>query len=1020
VSRTLRLASFVLIAAAVALVAAWLLRRPLSEAVVARWFAAQGVPATYRVTALSPNAVTLADVVLGPAAAPDFRAGQVDVQLGWSPFRPRVDRVTLTRPTLRAVLGPRGLSLGSLDRFLPAPGAPATPLPDIDLRLVDARMTLATRAGTVAVTGSGAGRLRGGFAGRFVVRDTQLAASGCAGRLPGATLAVVTTRDAVRVIGDGAAARFACGDRAAVEGLGWHADIRLPPTLDRYTAKLTATTGSARGGGLAAAGLKVVADGAAATLAGPVAGAAMVAARGIAGPSVRAGRATATGNYRFDAATGNATLTAALDARQASIALPLGPLRTVAAQGAGTLVRPLADALAARLAAAARNFDGRGTVTAARRDGTTTGALDGVTLTAATGVRLVQTGRVALGEAGVALDGSLALAGGGLPAAALSGAGRWRRGAATGTGTLTIARWAVPGAAIGASRFVLAATRDGVGIAGNVRVSGALGGGIVATGLGLPVDARIDRGGGIVFGRRCLPVEWAGLTRGDLRLAAGRIVACPGARPMLTLAGARLAGSATIGATALRGTMGRTGFALTATPLRFDLAGATKRPRVALAAVTLAGQFGSRRGRATVEGSFDIADRRGQGRIHAAALDDPGSPVLIDGGAATWRLAGAQLDIAGASARIVDRTAPARFQPLRVADAGATLANGTLRAQGSVRLAATGAPLGRFNARHDIGSGSGDARLDTGRLMFGPALQPYEITESLRGIVANVRGPVVGSGQVEWTTAGIISRGTLRIDTLALATEALGPIDGIAGTIVFDDLLALTTPPGQSLKVARINPGVPVDDGVVVFRLLGPDAAAIASILWPYAGGTLVLAPVTIRAGDVRREFLITVDGLDAQLFLQRFEIKNLNVTGRFDGRLPLIFADGHGRIAGGRLVARPGGGLVQYVGELGSEQVGAAARLAFDALRRLRYRDLTLDLDGDLDGELVTEVHFAGSNEAAATLPGGPLPLKVTGLPFRFGITVRAPFRALLGTASSFSDVRPLLRAPAQSVQPK
>ena len=71
-------------------------------------------------------------------------------------------------------------------------------------------------------------------------------------------------------------------------------------------------------------------------------------------------------------------------------------------------------------------------------------------------------------------------------------------------------------------------------------------------------------------------------------------------------------------------------------------------------------------------------------------------------------------------------------------------------------------------------------------------------------------------------------------------------------------------------------------------------------------------------------------------------------------------------------------------------------------------------------DGELVTQLRFAGTNETPATLGGGPLPIRATGLPFRFNVTVRAPFRALLGTASSFNDVRPLIRPAANGVQPQ
>jgi hypothetical protein len=52
---------------------------------------------------------------------------------------------------------------------------------------------------------------------------------------------------------------------------------------------------------------------------------------------------------------------------------------------------------------------------------------------------------------------------------------------------------------------------------------------------------------------------------------------------------------------------------------------------------------------------------------------------------------------------------------------------------------------------------------------------------------------------------------------------------------------------------------------------------------------------------------------------------------------------------------------------------------------------------------------------------------VRAAGLPFKFNVTVRAPFRRLLGTAASFSDAREVIKsaAPAdpdaaQPVQPR
>ena len=999
----------------VAVAALWLLRQPLSEALAARWFAAWAVPAHLKIAALSTSAVSLEDVTLGPPRAPDFHADRVYVRLHWSSITPQLEAITVIRPALLATLGPRGLSFGSLDRLLPMPGAPPAPLPDLDIRLVDGHATLVTRAGTLALNGSGAGRLRGGFAGRFSLADTRLQTNGCAAIVSGATITVTTAPIGVRVAAEGRLPRLACKTAVATSA-AWRGEVKFPPDFSKYAARAAIQTGAVRAGKLEAAATDSSVTAEAVKLTNQLTGQLSINAINIHAPSTGAGASSVSGPYSMDPVTGEVAAKLGVTIVRASAKLPLQRLHEVASELDGTLADPLAAVLTRQLDAASRDFMLTATVVASRRQGVTSAAFTRAAITARTGARLLQRGRVELNSNGIGFEGGFELSGGGLPGMSMIGRGSWRNGWPAGSASVTMTRWTASNAAIERLRLDAVAAGDSVTATGDIDVSGRLGDGAAVKELDLPVAATFDRSGNLIFGERCLPVTWSRLSLGTVRLAAGRVVACPAGAPMLTRRGGVIRGGAQTPVLTLRGEAGEAPLTLIATAVRIGLTG----PRLTLKAVTVAGQVGSRRGRATIDGSYDLAGAGGGGRMHAAMLDDLGLPVLVDDAATTWRLAGAKLMLIDASARIVDRAAPARFQPLRATKVKAALADGVLLAQGDLRLAAAGTRLGGFNVRHDLGSGSGTATLETGPLAFGPTLQPYEITDSLRGIVANVRGPVSGRGRFDWTSDTLTSHGTLRIDKLALATEALGPVDGIDGEIMFDDLLVPTTPPGQTLRIGRINPGVAVDDGVVVFRMLGPDAVAIDSIVWPYAGGQLSLAPVTIRSGDLRRDFLLTVDGLDAQQFLQRFEIKNLNVTGRFDGRLPLVFADGKGRIAGGGLVARPGGGLVQYVGEIGTEQVGAAARLAFDALHRMRYHDLTLDLDGDLDGELVTQVHFAGRNETVATLTGGPLPVKATGLPFRFGITVRAPFRALLGTAATFSDVRPLLHNAPDPVQRK
>jgi hypothetical protein len=1026
----------------------WLGRANLSDAVISDWFATRQMQARYHVTAISPAAAVLDDVEIGPVGHPDFTARRVTVSLGWSLFRPRIRLVTLDRPRLRMTVTARGASFGSLDRLLPGPDDPPQPFPDLDLLLGDGRIDVASPIGALRAVVTGRGNLRDGFVGTAIFDRAALAMADCRFDLASATARIVIERRATRLSSGFAVPRLACR-RGGAQALAGQIKATLPPALDSYTARLEATIEGAAAAGYAAGSTRLWIDAAAATPAAPPAGQFGVTATSVsgAGPQASAGQVAATGRYALGKTLAAARLDTRVAIKGAAVTMPLTAIVALARQASGTFAQPLLAGLADNLAGAARRFDAdvRLVVPPASGAGRHV-VLSGLKARALSGAGVVQDGSIDVASEAIAVQGTLALSGGGLPAATLAGSGGWRAGRFDGGWragrfdggwragrfdggmTLAVGRWATGTAAIDSAKLVIKGDDSGERLDGIVRVSGALGGAVTATALDLPVALQRARDGRIAFGDRCLTIDWRALARADVRLDGGSVLACPTGGAIALFDQHRLSGGARLAPLALRGIAGGAAFAVTSGAVQLGLSGDTDHPRLRLEPGTLSANLGARRFHARVSGGFDVAAATGKLLVTNAVAGGGDLPVRITDASAALAFAGKRVGVSAGTARVADTLAPARFEPIRLVGINATLAGGVAVIDGGASVAvidggasipAGSARLFDFSARHDLSSGRGTATLKTGNLVFGPTLQPCQLTERLRGVVDNVAGTINANARFDWTKAGTTSRGTLRIEKLDLATAALGPVSGIDGTLVFDDLAALTTPPNQTLRVARINPGVIVDDGVVVFRLFGPDSIAIDSIRWPYAGGALVLAPVTIARGDTVRSFRLTAENLDAEQFLLRFDIKNLNVTGRFDGLLPLAFAGGRGRIVGGHLQARPGGGLVQYVGEIGSENIGAGARLAFDALRRLRYRNLGLDLDGDLDGELVTQLHFDGINEASTRI-GGAAPIRATGLPFKFNVTVRAPFRALLGTAASFNDVRPLLRPPDAGVQPR
>jgi hypothetical protein len=359
-----------------------------------------------------------------------------------------------------------------------------------------------------------------------------------------------------------------------------------------------------------------------------------------------------------------------------------------------------------------------------------------------------------------------------------------------------------------------------------------------------------------------------------------------------------------------------------------------------------------------------------------AAAADTGAPVRVSRGHGALTIEpagdGALIRIANASAVAIDETAPRPIlNPLTLGGVSAVIENGVVRAEGGVALEANGAALGRFNARHDFASAEGEARFTGTDLVFSPSLQPDQISVLARGVVANVEGPVDVAARLNWSGDRLRMDGALTLKSVAAATAGLGPIEGVAGTITFDDLAALTTPPHQEVRIAKINPGVVVRDGIIRFKLEPEATIDLESASFPFAKGRLSVQPTLVKIGAAETRYSVELKDVDVAQLIRELDFKDLSATGRVEGVFPLIVTPLGARIEKGVLKSAPGGGEIAYVGDAGKAGAGGPSQVAFDALRSFRYDDLALELSGDLDGDIITGIVFNGVNN----LPSRPRP---------------------------------------------
>ncbi len=1000
-----------------ALLIAWSQRRPIAADFIERELARRNVRATYEVKRIGFRTQRLENLVIGDPSNPDLTARWVEVRLSWSGLsRPKVTLVTARGVRLNARLAKDGkISFGEIDRLLPPPTGLPFRLPDQNVDLADASVRFDTPAGRVGIALEGKGNLADGFRGRMAAAAHALRPGSC--RLDGVKgrwdVAVTALKPSFR--GPAQAARLACGGRLAASGIGADLDIGLAPGLDSWkgSSALRAARLQAGAALLTSLGGRLGLDGNARMTRGTVDLASAAARIG----GVTAARARIDGRYGLSLDNGGFTLIGDASARGASARAPLAGAVAALGSAGGTPAEPVADALAAALSRAGDAFD----ADAALRlvNGRSYGGVRFERLSAATrsGARVELGGGQGLTyywPSGLTrLDGDLAVSGGGFPAMRLS-LNQKRPGAAiSGSGRIQPMRAGNSWLALGDLSFTAAAGGE-LRVATVATIDGPLDDGWVR-GLVLPIAGRLDGRGGFAFGNGCASARFEALQVGTLRLGRTLLPLCPTGRALVWKSpGGRVAGGAELRSPRFAGTLGVSPLSVAGSRLRFGLAGpdfAASDLEVRLAANrfdlgSLTGEFG----KGGVAGRFaGLSGKLGN------------VPLLMSRGSGRWRMRGSDLSMAGQT-RIADEVDPPRFHPLVTRDFSLTLADNRIEAGGWLDDPETGTRVVRADIGHDLATGRGRANLGVPGIRFDKDYQPEQLTRLTTGVIALVNGILKGRGEIEWDGAGARSSGTFSTDDMDLAA-AFGPVEGLSTTLHFTDLLGLVSAPGQEAKIDLVRAGIDVLDGRIRYQLLPGLQVRVESGRWPFAGGLLILEETLLDfSKPSAKRLTFRVEGLDAALFIQKMEFANITATGTFDGVIPMVFDERGGRIVGGRLVARPQGGTLSYIGELTDKELGVYGKLAFDALKSMRYSKLTIDLDGALEGEFVAGIELDGvaRDQVLTVAPAGGIRGRVASraldqlakIPFEFNIKVRGPFRALIGTMRSLHDPTLLIQS--------
>jgi hypothetical protein len=955
-----------------ALSGAYLAREAITRRFADAELAARKIDAQYQIKSIGMRMQRFEHVVLGNPLSPDLTADWIEVQLGLGLSGVGVTTLRAGGLRLRGRLQGDTVSFGVIDRFLPKPSGKPFALPDLELDLTDAVIALDTDYGAVRARVAGKGNIASGFAGRLDVDAPQLRIGQVEAVGTAARLTVGTQRRRIEFSGPLFADRLQVAGNI-MRGSSVTVKVSSSEAFDDVSASWLGTVN-----------VEKLLYGEARQV------------RGEGKLKVEGRSARLTARLQLDGLRPGARV----QARLAS-AIP---------DGAGTPVEPLVRQLRRALNGLERGSVATIPVEYRTTEGRSALLVGPPTLVSGSGAGLIGSGRgfvIPLDKGRTTFDGEFAISGGGFPGGSI----RLTRIDDIWTGKARFKSFGADGARIAFAPVDLRYDSKGLTLNTSALIDGPIGGGRIA-GLSLPIALRPQRD---PFAG-CLVSRFRSLEIGNLRLAPAALGACITGK------------EARIEAPRLSGRLGSSPIQIAAQAARIGFSHGT------FAIEGAAVRLGSAEQLSQVE-LDSLRGTFGDGHVNGHFTGGTGTignvPLKISEGAGDWQFVSGELRVTG-GLRVADTVADPRFNPLVSDNFSLRLVDGRITAEGLLREPKSGGAVAEIHIVHNLTPGTGSATLDVTDLVFGKKLQPEMLTNTTLGVIANVVGSIAGHGIIRWTPDGVASAGSFRTDSLDLAA-AFGPVTGLKGEIALSDLLGLETGPGQTVGIASINPGIAVLDGNIRYQLLPGQKVRIEGGRWPFAGGWLILEPTMFDLTEAaERRLTFRVEGLDAGQFINQLQFENIDATGIYDGTLPMIFDQQGGRIEGGRLVAR-GGGTLAYVGEISNENLGTMGRVAFDALKSIRYDRLSIDLAGPLDGDVVTRISFAGVNQApiSGVRAKLPIPIRVTGLtnfPFIFNVTITAPFRKLFDMSRTISDPSFLIErlnpdlqriGPAKTIQP-
>ena len=352
--------------------------------------------------------------------------------------------------------------------------------------------------------------------------------------------------------------------------------------------------------------------------------------------------------------------------------------------------------------------------------------------------------------------------------------------------------------------------------------------------------------------------------------------------------------------------------------------------------------------------------------------------------------------VALASARLLDRAASPRFNPL--------LGSGSIALGDSVwrgKISATDekkTPLGDVTFTHTMANGVGTAHIAAPHIAFAAGkLQPENLSPLLVAF-RQADGAADFSGDIAWTPGEIKSNGRLVIASLDFLTP-LGKAHAVKTALDFTSLLPPATKPGQGLTISRIDWTLPFSSVDVRFGF-SPTAIQVDKVSSGLAEGHVSLGAFAVDLANPKRidgvadltsislTALVTASNLGSKVRLE----------GKVSGHVPFsagpdgfkivnghVQSDGAGRLSIDRSLWAQGDAAISS---------NAVQDFAYQALENLSFDQMSADLNSIPGGRLQIVFHIKGRSD-----PPQPQEAKVGLIDLLNGTALQKPIPLPNGT---------------------